>query len=230
VSKDAEEAQNGLPTPPMMSQNWESRPATARHETLTHAPTATDDDAPFVRRCRAGDTEAYGVLVERHEARVRALAARILGPVATREDIDDVAQDVFVQAWRALPKFRGEALFATWLHRLATNMAIKAWHRQKKRALETSTEGLPAGMRAALTDSRPGPDSVAMHRAQERALRLAVEGLPEKQRVVVLLHYFEAYSCEDVAQMVGCSVGTVWSRLHYACRRLRGALDWLEAE
>ena len=72
------------------------------------------------------------------------------------------------------------------------------------------------------------PSEEAERRARDRALQAAVDALPEKQRTVVLLHYFEDYTCEEVAQMVGCSVGTVWSRLHYACRKLRGTLDWLE--
>ena len=67
-------------------------------------------------------------------------------------------------------------------------------------------------------------------RAEGRALRAAVDALPEKQRTVVLLHYFEEYSCEEIALLLDCSVGTVWSRLHYGCRKLRDQLRWLEEE
>jgi len=199
------------------------RPASALHN-------AADDDGPLVRRCVRGDTDAYGLLVARHEARVRAIAARILGAQATRDDIEDLAQDIFVQAWRALPRFRADAQFSTWLHRLATNMAIKQWHRRKRGAWLTASEDLPEPVRAGLRDDGPGPALQAQTRAQGHALRAAIDALPEKQRTVVLLHYFEEYACEEVALMVGCSVGTVWSRLHYACRKLRGTLAWLGEE
>lgn len=191
---------------------------------------AADDDAPLIRRCARGDTEAYGLLVGRHEARVRAIAARILGTQATRDDIDDLTQDIFVQAWRALPRFRADAKFSTWLHRLATNMAIKQWHRRKRGAWLSAAEDLPAPVSAGLRDDAPGPGMQIQTRAQGLALRTAIDTLPEKQRTVVLLHYFEDYACEEVAQMVGCSIGTVWSRLHYACRKLRSALAWLGEE
>lgn len=200
-----------------------SAPASAAAE-------AADDDGPLVRLCAQGDTSAYGLLVARHEARVRAIAARILGAQSTRDDIDDLAQDVFVQAWRALPRFRADAKFSTWLHRLATNMAIKQWHRRKRAAWVVSCEDLSETARAGLRDAAPGPGMQAQTRAQGTALRAAIDALPEKQRTVVLLHYFEDYACDEVALLVGCSVGTVWSRLHYACRKLRATVAWLGEE
>ncbi len=200
-----------------------ARPAPAQDD-------AADSDGPLVRRCAQGDTHAYELLVARHEARVRAIAARILGAQASRDDIDDLAQDIFVQAWRALPRFRADAKFSTWLHRLATNMAIKQWHKCRRAAWLSGWEGLSEPARANLRDNSPGPGMQAQTRAQGHALRAAIDALPEKQRTVVLLHYFEDYACEEVALMVGCSVGTVWSRLHYACRKLRGTLAWLGEE
>lgn len=170
---------------------------------------------------------AYGQLVARHDKRVYALVARVLGPAATADDVDDVAQDVFVQAWRALPKFRGDAQFSTWLYRIATNMAIKEWHRIKRRALTVSEEELPATVREALAERAPGPADLAQQQARDQSLRAAIDRLPEKQRTVILLHYFEDYTCEDIGALLGCSVGTVWSRLHYGCRKLRQSVGWL---
>ena len=208
----------------MMSQSWGNLTG---QMTPSHDSADTGTDETLVRRCRNGDVSAFGCLVAQHEARVRALAARILGATATRDDIDDLAQEIFVQAWRALPRFRGDAKFGTWLYRLATNMAIKEWHRRKRRSWISHAEDVSAQAREGWTDGAPGPSTLAERGAQEQALKAAVDHLPEKQRTAVLLHYFEDYSCEEVAQMTGCSVGTVWSRLHYACRKLRGSLDWL---
>ena len=186
-----------------------------------------DADAALVRRCRVGDTGAYGQLVARHDKRVYALVARVLGTGATADDVDDVAQEVFVQAWRALPKFRQEAQFSTWLYRIATNMAIKEWHRIKRRAQTVSEEELPITVREALAEQSPGPADLAELKARDGALWTAIDRLPEKQRTVILLHYFEDYTCEDIGSLLGCSVGTVWSRLHYGCRKLRQSVGWL---
>ncbi|BDI29983.1 RNA polymerase sigma factor [Capsulimonas corticalis] len=172
---------------------------------------------------------AFGELVSRHEKRIYALVSRILGATASADDVDDTVQDVFVQAWRALPRFRGDSKFSTWLYRIATNMAIKQWHRRKRLRLTVADEELPENLRVSMmTDPSPSPADHAESQARDRALRASIDALPEKQRTVVLLHYFEDYSCEEVAQVIGCSVGTVWSRLHYACRKLRGNLEWLQ--
>ena len=189
-----------------------------------------DEDAALVRLARSGDTDAFGRLVARHETRVYALIARVLGTNGTADDVDDIAQDVFVQAWRALPRFREEARFSTWLHRIATNMAIKQWHRVKRRAGTVATEDLPNTVRAALAVDGPGPEEIATQKARDRDLRDAIEKLPEKQRTVILLHYFEDCACEEIAALLGCSVGTVWSRLHYGCRKLRDTAGGLAGE
>ena len=194
----------------------------------TRTPAQDEDgDAALVRLCQSGDRQAFGRLVAAHDKKVYALVARVLGMGANADDVDDVAQEVFVQAWRALPKFRHDAQFSTWLYRIATNMAIKQWHRRKRLAQTVPEEELPNTIRAALAMADPGPEDVAALRARDRALRGAIERLPEKQRTVILLHYFEDYTCEEVAGLLGCSVGTVWSRLHYAGRRLRGLVGWM---
>ena len=195
----------------------------------THlAALGVDEDATLVRRCQRGESSAFRELVARHDKRVYALVARVLGPTAAADDVDDVAQDIFVQAWRALPKFRSDARFSTWLYRIATNMAIKQWHRRKKTSGIVYEAELPETVRAALADPSRGPAEEAVLLARDRDLRLVIENLPEKQRTVVLLHYFEEQTCEEVALLLGCSVGTVWSRLHYACRKLRETAGWLE--
>ena len=183
-----------------------------------------------MRLARSGDTDAFGRLVARHETRVYALIARVLGAGGTADDVDDTAQDVFVQAWRALPRFREEARFSTWLHRIATNMAIKQWHRVKRRVPTVAAEDLPNTIRAALASDGPGPEEIAAQKARDRDLKDAIEKLPEKQRTVILLHYFEDYGCDEIAALLGCSVGTVWSRLHYGCRKLRETAGWLAGE
>lgn len=187
-----------------------------------------EEDAAIVRRCRAGDINAFGLLVERHQARVQMLVKRILGATASREDVDDLVQEIFVQAWRALPRFRGDSRFQTWICRIATNMAIKQWHKHKRGRMVVSDEDLSALDRHSLADPAPGPSEEAERSVRDRALRAAIDQLPEKQRTVMILHYFEEFTCEEIAQIIGCSVGTIWSRLHYSCGKLRRTLSWLE--
>jgi RNA polymerase sigma-70 factor (ECF subfamily) len=199
----------------------------------------SDDDAPLIRRCRVGDMDAFGLLVARHERRVMGILTRILGgadhatDIAGVVDIEDMAQEVFLQAWRALPSFRGDARFATWLYRIATNRALKEWHRVRRGSGRVQGTPVPEEiLRHLLAGSHTeslehDPEKMLQTQARDAALGRAIDSLPEKQRVVILLHYFEEYSCEDIARIQSCSVGTVWSRLHYACRRLRENLDWL---
>lgn len=209
--------------------------ATAAAAAATSATTAAaqafdhDGDATLVRRAADGDVRAFGQLVERYQRPMIALVARM---TANPDDVDDIVQELFVRAWKGLPRFRGDAQFSTWLYRIAVNTTIKHRSRNKnENSMSLSAESLTGGL-----DSLQAPtDAPAMQggdpflsterKEQEGEVRRAVLSLPEKQRTVVVLHYFEGYSCEEISKIVGCSVGTVWSRLHYACKRLKGTLE-----
>ena len=191
------------------------------------APGAVDSDASLVRRAAGGDVHAFGLLVERYQRPMTALVARM---TPSPDDVDDIVQELFVRAWKGLPRFRGDAQFSTWLYRIAVNTTIK--HRSRRRdesAVSLSAEDLSGGMDALVAPAgaaEPGdPFLSAQRKEREARIREAVLSLPEKQRTVIVLHYFEGHSCEEISRIVGCSVGTVWSRLHYACKRLKGALS-----
>jgi RNA polymerase sigma-70 factor, ECF subfamily len=202
----------------------------------------SDDDSFLIARCQAGDLNSFGQLVDRHEQRVRSIVSRILSTAVDSKsislqtaDIDDLSQEVFVQAWRALPRFRGDARFSTWLYRIAVNRALKEYNYRRRGS--GRIQGVPVSddLLRHLASLHPDPDvpsydpeGLFQQRARDEALRDAIEMLPEKQRLVVLLHYFEECSCEEIAAIAGCNVGTVWSRLHYACRRLQEQLSWMD--
>lgn len=188
-----------------------------------------NSDSALVSRAINGDVAAFGVLVERYQRPMAALVARMTD---NPDDVDDIVQELFVRAWKGLPRFRGEAQFSTWLYRIAVNTAIK--HRSRHRndaSISLSAEGLAGGIDSlqAPVDAAPSqggdPYRAAQKKESEEAIRKAVQSLPEKQRAVVVLHYFEGHSCEEISSIVGCSLGTVWSRLHYACKRLKGVLE-----
>jgi RNA polymerase sigma-70 factor, ECF subfamily len=179
-------------------------------------------DAELARRAAEGDTGAFGLLVARYQRPMAALISRM---TRRSDDVDDIVQELFLRAWRGLPRFRGESQFSTWLYRIAVNTAIKHKQKSKSELLQAlPTEETGGGLEQLKASDETDPVAQAQRGERERLLREAVMRLPEKQRVVVQLHYFDGKSCEEISQIIGCSVGTVWSRLHYACKRLRSVL------
>ena len=168
--------------------------------------------------------EAYEELVSRHQRAVYSIVSRM---ARNRDDVDDLVQDVFVLAYRSIHSFRGDSSFGTWLGAIAVNTTLKHMKRSKARQA-VSIDDPDTGLGDMLVASdQPGPEDAAEARMRSDEVRKAIDALPEKQRTVVILHYFEDKTCEEIAATLRCSVGTVWSRLHYACKKLRGQLDWL---
>jgi RNA polymerase sigma-70 factor (ECF subfamily) len=171
-----------------------------------------------VERSARGDREAFGLLVRRHQDRVFNVAYQIL---RNREDALDVAQDAFVKAFASLSDFKGEASFTTWVHRITVNLAIDTLRRRRRldpapfddqRAVAEDAESGLAG---------PDDPSLAVEVRQVRALLdQGIRALPPAQRAVLVLREVEGLTYEEIAGVVGCSLGTVMSRLFYARRRL----------
>ena len=202
----------------MTGTNTTSAPAEA--ESSRHV--SFHGDAELARRASEGDAGAFRLLVARYQRPMAALVSRM---TRRSDDVDDIVQELFLRAWRGLPRFRGESQFSTWLYRIAVNTAIKHKQRSKAELLQAlPTDETGGGLEALRASDESDPEALAQRGERERLLRDAVMRLPEKQRIVVQLHYFDGKSCEEISQIVGCSVGTVWSRLHYACKRLRSVL------
>lgn len=168
----------------------------------------------LVMRARGGDPESFRILVERHQRAAFVLAARIL---RSPEDAEDAAQEAFVRAWRALPAFRGDSGFATWLLRIVTRCAFD--HLARTRRRKGREMPLDEKMEEAIPDSGA---VVPPGRAELRLLRL-VDTLPDMQRAVVALYYLQEHSVEEVARTLEIPVGTVKTHLHRARAALRGA-------
>ena len=184
-----------------------------------------DADLELVMRIQAGDLASFGELVDKYQRTVYGIVSRM---VDSRDEVDDLVQDIFVAAYGAIGKFRRDAKFSTWLHTIAVNMTLKRlsqMKRQRTLSIDDTDTGLEATLRA---ENEPSPVDSLRKREQDEAVRRALDSLSEKHRIVVVMHYFEQYSCEEIAAILKCSVGTVWSRLHYACRKLKGELRWLE--
>ncbi|MHB1456937.1 MAG: RNA polymerase sigma factor, partial [Armatimonadota bacterium] len=162
---------------------------------------------------------------ERHQRAVYGLVSRM---VTRQDDVDDIAQDVFVSVWKSICSFRRDAKFSTWLHTITVNTTLTRLKTMKNKmtlSIDDPDTGLAASLQA---DEAESPSESLQKSERDKAVRKAIETLPEKHKLVVVMHYFEHHTCEDIASILGCSVGTVWSRLHYACKILKNELRWLD--
>ena len=176
----------------------------------------TVDDLTLVRRVKSGDQRAFRTLVERYQKKVYAVA---LGMLKDKEEAMDVAQEAFIKAYRALPQFRGESAFYTWLYRIAINTARNWLASQGRRpsapnAIETE-DGETFNETDNLTDIST-PESMVASREIAETVNAAIEELPEELRTAIVLREIEGMSYDDIAQSMDCPIGTVRSRIFRA--------------
>jgi RNA polymerase sigma-70 factor, ECF subfamily len=173
---------------------------------------AREAERELVRACQAGDRAAFDRLVERHQRDVYRLCYRYLD---NHEDANDLAQETFLRAWRSLGRFRGESAFSTWLYRIAVNACLN-----QRAARQPPTRELDER----LADPGAGAQ-VGVEKADEaRRVRAAVARLPEKQRATLILKVYQDLTHEEVAGVLGATVGTVKSNLFHALANLRRLL------
>lgn len=195
-------------------------------ETLPYPFALEDTERDVVRRVRDGDSDAYRLLVERHQARVHRLVGRVLGP--DHGDVDDVVQEAFVKAFFSLGKFREDSAFGTWVTRIAINCARDELKKQSRRVPLDAEPGEEAvrGLRNVLSGEDPTEreDDPGGRESVSSVVARTVARLPERFRVVVALKDMEGCSYEEVGRILDCSPGTVKSRHARARARLRRML------
>jgi RNA polymerase sigma-70 factor (ECF subfamily) len=187
------------------------------------ASSALDDEA-FAERSGAGDSAAFGALVERYQERVYRLALRL---TSNESDAEEVLQETFLQAWRKIGTFRGEARFGTWLFRIATNAALMRARAERRRPTESLEQFLPrfdeTGTIADLDYERTARADELLEKAElARRAREALERLDEPYRAVIVLRDLEGLSTEESAEVLEISPEAVRQRLHRARLMLRG--------
>ena len=174
-----------------------------------------DTDAVLVKRVQAGDTRAFDLLFHRYKHRLRSAVSRILD---TREDVDDVVQDAFIKAYRALPKFRGDSQFFTWLYRIATNTAKN--HLVAKARKHTSPDvdiyEEAASNEYSHLQENENPENLLESRELELLIKETVQNLEPELRSAITLREHAGLSYEQIAQIMECPVGTVRSRIFRA--------------
>lgn len=176
-------------------------------------PAEREEDR-LVARLARGDRTAFDALVADHQDRVSRLASRLLG---WRADVDDVVQEVFLAAWKGLPRFEGRSSLATWLTRITVNECRSLRHRWGRLRLRTPSA---QGGRA----HEPAADGQMMDAETFDRVRGAVAALPVRYREVIVLHYLEQMPVKAVGELLGVSENAVAVRLHRARARLKGKL------
>ncbi|MGB8507880.1 MAG: RNA polymerase sigma factor [Pyrinomonadaceae bacterium] len=186
------------------------------HVTASENEKPRESDYELAQASSAGDMSAFETLYERHNRRVYSLCLRMTANTAEAEDL---AQEVFIQLFRKIGSFRGESAFTTWLHRLTVNQVLMHFRRRGVRMEQTTDDG-----ETPVQIVRGTEDPSRMPVVDRIALDKAVGQLPPGYKAVFLLHDVEGHEHEEVARMLGCSVGTSKSQLHKARMKLRTLL------
>ncbi len=182
-------------------------------------------DMELVLKAQRGDVLAFEELVERYHGKIYGLTYNM---TSNREDAEDLTQDVFVKAFEALPRFKRKSSFYTWVYRIAVNKTINyRKKRNRKRAL--SLDQFDQDIKTDdvyhdLTSKGSPLRNISLSELQEK-LNEALQHLSEKHRTVVVMHDMQGISHEEIAKVVGASVGTVRSRLFYARRQMQTELS-----
>lgn len=177
-------------------------------------------DQQLVERVQRGDKNAFNLLVSKYQHKVASLVTRY---VSNQSDVSDVVQEAFIKAYRALPEFRGESAFYTWLYRIAVNTAKNYLTAQGRRPPDLDVDCSDAELQegAEAMHELANPENLILSDEIQRMVVATLEFLPEDLRTAITLREIEGLSYEEIAEIMGCPVGTVRSRIF----RARDAID-----
>lgn len=188
-------------------------------------PAAGPDDIQLVRRAQQEDLDAYDLLIRRYQERIYAT---LYNMTSNHEDANDLTQETFIKAYKALKSFKGDSSFFTWIYRIGVNKTINFLKQRKNRSamslndLDFNAEHDP-DLVALVSDKTPYRDA-GLSELQDR-LNAAMLKLSEPHRLVVTLHDIQGLPHEEIAKIMECNVGTVRSRLFYARQQLQALLS-----
>ncbi len=176
------------------------------------------DEVDLINKCKRGDTWAFKQIYETYHKKVYHIA---YGFTRNREEALDIVQEVFIKLFNSLKNFRGESNLYTYVYRMAINTSID--HTRKTQRFRTSSLDLELPFQLAdLSEKRP--DNILFGKEVEKKIGEALSELPEDQKTTIILREIEGLSYEEISKLMGCSIGTVMSRLHYGRKRMKEAL------
>ena len=185
------------------------------------------DDGELISKCKRGDADAFGQLVDRYQQKVYNIAFRM---TSNHEDALDLAQESFLRVYRALASYKGESAFSTWVFRIASNVCLDEMRKKKRQPrIALSTDSLMAGEEGdypiEIAASEGGnPEQQLLQGEMRREIIQALNRVSDEHRLVLVLRDIEGYSYEEIADIVGVNVGTIKSRLNRARLALREVL------
>jgi RNA polymerase sigma-70 factor (ECF subfamily) len=182
--------------------------------------TWTDED--LVARSRGGDVDSFNQLILRWERPIYALAYRVIG---REEDARDVCQETFLRAFRALPGFKGQAKFSSWIYRIALNLCRDWIRRQRRTPVVQMPEDAEAVERIALRDPVESIEDLVARKELSAVVADAMAVLPEEQRTAIILKEYHGMTFQEIAELQGCPLSTVKTRLYQGLTVLRRNLE-----
>ena len=198
-------------------------------EPMTEKDHSSADDPTLVRAAQQGDMVAFEELVARHRDKVYARAYSMM---RNEEEAIDLSQEAWIKGWQRLRQFQGEASFGTWMTRIVINLCLDQLRRQKRQraesieALDEESGGVERQMPVVTVNPTSGLERAELRQRIDRALGQ----LSHEHRTVLVLHEFEEMEYKEIAKTMGCSIGTVMSRLFYARRKLAALLTDLKKQ
>ncbi len=179
----------------------------------------------LVKRCQAGDTEAFDELVTRYRTRIFGM---IYNMVHSEQDAWDLAQDSFVKAWKSIKRFRGHSSFYTWIYRIVMNVTIDWLRKKQVKGGSEFDDAIHLKEIDPASKTLPKADALPYEKMEQSEIRgridNAIAQLSPDHRAVILMKEIEEMQYHEIAEMLGCSIGTVMSRLFYARKKLQNLL------
>ena len=175
-------------------------------------------ETELISRCQQGDPDALKEIFDQYHKKVYRIA---YGVVRQREEALDIVQEVFIKLYRSIRNFKSKSKFYTYLYRMAMNTAIDHV-REMRRAPFSSLDGMEGFQPSDGVEKRP--DSILLRKELEEKVKRVLEKLPNDQRMALIFREVEGLSYQEMAEAMGCSIGTVMSRLHYARKRIQELL------
>ncbi len=182
-------------------------------------------DAELVRQAQSGDTAAFDQLVGRYRSRIFGM---IYNMVHNEQDAWDLAQDSFVKAWKSIARFRGQSSFYTWIYRIVMNVTIDSLRKKQVRGAAEFDDAIQLREIDPASRTVPHADALPHENLENDEIRVRIDAaiaeLTPEHRAVILMKEIEGMQYHEIAESLGCSIGTVMSRLFYARKKLQGLL------